>query len=75
MTSVQRPDKRLSVSRVHMVSLRELHVGTSCSAPAETSSRSEEEVVALIFFCSIFAPLSEAMEQIVETGCVSIAVC
>ena len=29
----------------------------------------------LNFFCSIFAPLTGAMEQIVETGCVSIAVC
>jgi hypothetical protein len=27
------------------------------------------------FFCSIFAPLSGAMEQIVETWCDSIAVC
>jgi hypothetical protein len=32
------------------------------------------EVFALSIFCSIFAPFMGAMEQIVETGCVSIAV-
>jgi hypothetical protein len=31
--------------------------------------------VGSICFCSIFAPFTEAMEQIAETGCVSIAVC